>query len=335
LISVSVGCSPYHKRVHLLPKRCFPHTINSILEWMAVADMDRLDAIRLFIRLVECRSFSAVGREEGIGQPAVSKQIVALERHLGAQLVLRTSRRVVITEAGQTFYESAKRMMDDFDAVESAVGDRQQSPRGLVRLNTAPAHGRLCVTPLLPEFFRLYPDVAVELSVSELQIDLVGDGVDLAIRHGRLVDSALTARNLGETDLVLAASPGYLAAQGVPTQLSDLDRHRCIVFARGRERRPWPLKMGQETLSYIPHGSLLTGDAEHIRAAVLCGLGISQAPFWLLAQEIRSGQVQVVLPDLQPERLPVNLVYPAGRRVPMRVRVFIDYLVSAFQRAEL
>ena len=302
---------------------------------MVVPKMDRLDAIRLFVRLVECGSFSAVGREEGIGQPAVSKQIVALERHLGAQLVLRTSRQVVITEVGQTFYESAKQWVDDFDAIESSVGDRQRSPRGLVRLNTAPGHGRLCITPLLPEFFRRYPDVAVELSVSELHVDLVGEGVDLAIRHGRLLDSSLTARKLSETDLVLAASSGYLAAKGVPTRLSDLDMHTCIVFARGRERRPWSLKVGQESVSYVPHGSLLTGDAEHIRAAVLCGLGISQVPFWLLADEIRSGQVEVLLPDLQPERLPMYLVYPAGRRVPMKVRVFIEYLVSAFGRPEV
>ena len=177
-------------------------------------------------------SFSAVGREAGIGQPAVSKQIRALERHLGAQLVLRTSRRVVITEAGKTLYESAKQLVDDFDAVESAVGDRHQSPRGLVRLNTAPGYGRLCVTPLLAEFFQRYPEVAIDLSVTERHIDLVGEGIDLAIRHGRLVDSSLTARKLSETDLVLAASPSYLAKKGVPTRLSDLDTHTCIIFAR-------------------------------------------------------------------------------------------------------
>ena len=296
--------------------------------------MDRLDAMRLFVRLVECGSFSVVGREEGIGQPAVSKQIAALEKHLGAQLVLRTSRQVVITEAGQAFYESAKQLVQDFDAVESSIGERQQSPRGLVRLSTAPGHGRLCITPLLAEFFRQYPEVAIELSASELPIDLVGEGVDLAVRHGRLLDSSLTARKLSDTDLVLAASPGYLAAKGVPTRLSDLDQHACIVFARSRERRPWQLKVDKETVFYIPHGALFTGDAEHVRAAVLSGLGIAQAPLWLLAQEIASGQVQVLLPDLQPERLPINLVYPAGRRVPMRVRVLIDYLIAAFKRSE-
>lgn len=298
---------------------------------MVVVHMDRLDAIRLFVRLVECGSFSAVGREQGIGQPAVSKQIGALERHLGAQLVIRTSRQLAITEAGQTFYESAKQWVDDFDALESSVGERQQSPRGVVRLNTAPGHGRLCITPLLPEFFRRYPDVAIELSVSERYADLVGEGIDLAIRHGRLLDSSLTARKLSETDFVLVASPGYLAANGVPTRFADLDKHTCIAFAKDGERSPWSLRVGQNSVSYVPRGSLLTGDAEHIRAAVLCGLGISQAPFWLLAEEIRSGQVQVLLPELQPETVPIHLVYAAGRRVPMRVRVLMEYLVSAFE----
>jgi LysR family transcriptional regulator for bpeEF and oprC len=290
--------------------------------------MDRLDAMRLFVRLVECGSFSAVGREEGIGQPAVSKQIAALERHLGAQLVLRNSRNVVITDAGQAFYESARQLIDDFDAVESSVGDRQQSPRGLVRVSTAPGHGRLCVTPLLGGFFRRYPQVSVEVSVSERPVDLLAEGIDLAIRHGRLLDSTLTARKWSDTDFVLAASPAYLAAHGTPATLDDLDRHTCIVFARGRERYPWRFGIGAEATSYLPRGALLTGDAEHVRAAVLCGLGIAQAPHWLLAEEIRTGQAQVLLPALQPERLPLNIVYAAGRRVPMRVRVLIDYLLG-------
>lgn len=293
--------------------------------------MDRLDAMRWFVRLVERGSFSAVGREEGVGQPAVSKRIAALERHLGAQLVLRTSRQVVITEAGQAFYESARRLIDDFDAVESSVGDRQRSPRGLVRISTAPGYGRLCVTPLLLEFFRQYPQVMVEVSVSERPVDLLAEGIDLAIRHGRLLDSTLTARKLADTDLVLVASPGYLARHGAPSEVADLDGHSCIVFARDGERYPWRFRTGPDVDSYVPRGSLLTGDAEHVRAAVLCGLGVAQAPRWLLADEIRSGHVQVLLPALQPERLQLNLVYAAGRRLPMRVRVLIDYLLTQRQ----
>jgi DNA-binding transcriptional LysR family regulator len=128
--------------------------------------VDRLDAMRLFVRLVETGSFTAVARAEGMGQPAVSKQIGALERYLGAPLLARTSRRVSVTDAGQTFYASAKALLDDFDLAESAVGVRQQSPRGLIRLSTSPVHGRLCITPLLPVFFQRYPDVEIQMSVS-------------------------------------------------------------------------------------------------------------------------------------------------------------------------
>ena len=295
--------------------------------------MDRLNAIRLFVRLVECGSFSAVGREEGIGQPTVSKQIAALEQYLGAQLVLRTSRQVVITAAGQAFYESAKPLMEGFDSLESSVGTRQQSPQGLVRLTTAPAYGRLCVTPLLPGFFRQYPHVALELSVSERQVDLVGEGVDLAIRHGPLVDSSLTARKLSETESLLVASPGYIAAKGRPARLADLDGHTGVVFARNHERRPWRFKVGRETVHRVPQGSFFTGDAEQVRAAVLHGLGIAQAPRWLFGAEIDTGQIEVLLPEFQPERMATHLVYPAGRRVPTRVRVVIDYLMSALGTA--
>lgn len=293
--------------------------------------MDRLDALRTFVRLVECGSFSAVGREHGIGQPAVSKKIAALERHLGAQLVLRTSRRLVITDAGHTFCESAKRLIDDFDALESSVGTRQRSPRGLVRVNTAPVHGRLCITPLLPGFFQRYPEVTIELSASEQDVDLIGAGIDVAIRHGQLVDSSLTARKLSQADLVLVASKSYLAKHGTPEHMADLDRHACIVFARDRERYPWRLKLQRKQIAYVPHGSLMTGDAEHVRAAVLCGLGIAQAPAWLLDDEIRAGKARVLLPELQPEPIPIHLVYHAGRRAPTQVKVLIDYLVEAFE----
>ena len=296
--------------------------------------MDRFDAIRLFTTLVECGSFSGVGRAEGIGQPAVSKQIAGLERYLGVQLVLRTSRQLAITDAGRSFYQSAKRLLDDFDALESSVGELQRSPRGLVRINTAPGHGRLCVTPSLPKFLQRYPEITVEVSASETHIDLLSEGFDLAIRHGRLVDSGLTARKLGETEMVLAASPAYIASHGAPSSFADLNQHACIVFARGRESRPWSLKVGRKITSYLPHGAFVTGDAEHVRAAVLSGLGISQAPHWLLAKEIQSGEVKILLPQLQPGRLPMHVVYAAGRRIPARVRVFIEHLVSTFRPVE-
>jgi DNA-binding transcriptional LysR family regulator len=295
--------------------------------------VDRLDAIRLFVRLVENGSFSAVGREEGIGQPAVSKQIAALERHLGVQLVLRTSRRIVITDAGQVFYEAAKRVVDDMDAAETAVGHRQQSPRGVVRISVAPAHGRLWIIPRLAGFFEQYPDIVVDVSIAAQSVDLLAEGVDVAIRHGQLADSALTARPLSTTAMLLVASKGYLARHARPTRLADLDEHACVVFMKGRERSPWPFRSGRNSVSYMPRGRLLTGDAEAVRASVLNGMGLSQAPAWLVEDAIRAGEVEVLLPRLQPPPIPMHLVYAAGRRVPARVRVFMDYLLASYPKA--
>lgn len=295
--------------------------------------MDRLDAIRLFVRLVECGSFSAVGREEGIGQPAVSKQIAALERNLGAQLVLRTSRQVSITDAGHTFYRAARQLVDDYDVAESAVGERHHSPRGRIRLSVAPGHGRLCVTPLLADFFERYPDVSVDIAVSENATDLVAEGIDLAIRHGKLADSTLTAQKLSSTNMVLAASVDYLHRHGEPLRLADLDAHQCIVFAKGREARPWFLKVGRETIAFCPRGKVHTGDAEHIRAAVLGGMGIAQAPLWLFEDQVRLGKIKAVLPALEPAKLPMHLVYAAGRRLPTRVKVLVDYLLKNYKHS--
>jgi DNA-binding transcriptional LysR family regulator len=200
----------------------------------------------------------------------------------------------------------------------------------LIRLSTSPAHGRLCVTPLLPEFFRRYPQVEIQMSVSERQVDLIGEGIDLAIRHGRMQDSSMTARKLCDSPFVLVASRAYLAAHAAPTRLDDLDMHDCVVFAHGGERRPWLFGSGNESIAYSPRGPFMTGDAEQIRAAILCGLGIAQVPAWVVAPEIDTGEVQVLLPQLPCESVPTHLVHPAGRRVPMRVRLLMDYLQAAF-----
>lgn len=297
--------------------------------------MDRLEAIRLFVRVVESGSFSAVARENGVGQPAVSKQIAALEAHLGAQLVLRTSRKVAVTDAGQAFYESATRLVDDFEAARTAVGKGQASPSGLVRLSAAPVLGRLYVMPLLARFFERYPDVSVELSASERHVDLIGEGIDLALRHGLLPDSSLTARHLAMATFVTVATPAHFARHGTPRVPQDLVRHPCIGFSPQHEVRPWRFRVGGETHVHHPHGRFRTADAEQVRAAVLGGLGISLAPGWLFAPEVASGEVVAVLQEFQPPPQAINLVHPVGRRPAAKVRALMDFLVEALPRNEL
>ena len=296
--------------------------------------MDRLDAIRLFVRVVECGSFSAVAREVGVGQPAVSKQIAALEAHLGAQLVQRTSRRISLTEAGQAFHESARRLVDDFEAAQSLVGKGQASPSGLVRLSAAPLLARLYLVPLLPQFLARYPDVSVELSASERHVDLIGEGIDLALRHGPLPDSSLTARAVATSPFVTVATPDHLRRYGTPTTLAELEGRACVVFAAMNEVRAWHFRVGGEAVVHYPRGRFRTADAEQVRAAVLAGLGMAHGPRWLFGGELASGEVQSVLNEFQTPPLQISLVHAAGRRPPARVRALMDFIIDALPRDE-
>jgi DNA-binding transcriptional LysR family regulator len=294
--------------------------------------MDRFDAMRMFVRVVETGSFSAVARETGVGQPSVSKQIAQLEAHLGAQLMRRTSRSMSLTEAGQTFYESAVRLVGELEAAESLIGRGQTAPSGLVRVTVAPVFARLYVVPRLPEFFARYPDISVELIVSERTVNLIGEGIDLAIHNGELIDSTLIVRRIAMTPVITAATPAYLAAQGEPASPSDLEHHACVVFAPGGEPRPWTFRGKFGPIDHHPKGRFRTADAEQIRAAVLADLGLAHTPGWVFAQEIAAGAVRAVLVEYEPAPLAISAVHPAGRRLPTKVRVFAEFLTEALSR---
>ena len=292
--------------------------------------MDRLDVIALFMRVVERGNFSAAARELGLGQPTVSKQIAALEARLGAQLLLRTSRSLTLTEAGQDFYETAVRVTGDLEAIESRLGHGLASPSGLIRVTVAPVFGRLYIVPRLPEFFSRFPGVHIELLVSERTFNLIKEGVDIAIREGNLPDSGLTARRVATSSVITVATPAYLAKHGEPKTPSELNRHSCIAFVHEGATRAWSYKRDRETFVHQPKGSLRTDDAEQIHAAVLAGLGITRAPSWLFAAEVKSGEVQQILCECAPTTLPMSAVYPASRHLSAKVRVFIDFMSDAF-----
>lgn len=292
--------------------------------------MDHLDAIRLFVRVVENGSFSAVARETGIGQPAVSKRVAALEARLGVQLMRRTSRSMTLTDAGQTFYEAVIRVLGDLEAAEALVGRGQSAPSGLLRVATAPVFGRLHIVPRLPEFFARFPDICVELSVSERAINLIEDGIDLAVRIGDLADSSMIARKIATTPFVLVATEAYLKARGSPASPDELEHHACVVFALGGQPRPWEFKGKSGLIAHRPKGNFRTADAENIRAAVLSDLGLARAPGYLFAPEIASGAVRVVMPEYQSGSLSISAIHPAARRLPAKVRVFVDFLANCF-----
>ena len=291
--------------------------------------MDKFDAMQMFVRIIEKGSFSAVAKERGIGQPAVSKQISALEEELGTELIHRASRSIALTEAGRVFYESALRILDDFESSTSRIGRGQTAPKGLIRVAVPPTFARLHIVSKLSAFFSAYPDMAVEMGASESPATIIEDGFDLAIHSGDLPDSSLVARRIAQTAIVLVATPQYLSRHGVPESPDDLSRFRSVVLLERGSVQPWRFGSGRDAKRVIPTGVFRTSDIEQMRMGVLEHLGLAQAPAWLFAAELREGTVVRLLTPYD-RTVPILAVRPASRRLPTKVRVFIEHLEKTF-----
>jgi DNA-binding transcriptional LysR family regulator len=291
--------------------------------------VDRFDAMQTFIRVIEKGSFSAVAKERGIGQPAISKQMSALEDELGTELLHRTSRSISLTEAGRDFYESALRILDDFENATSRIGRGQTAPKGLIRVTVPPTFARLHMVSKLPAFFAAYPDMAVEMGASESPTTIIEDGFDLAIHSGDLPDSSLVARRFAQTVIILVATPQYLTRYGAPESPGDLSRFRSIVFVERGSVQPWTFGSGRDAKRVIPTGVFRTSDIEQMRMGVLEHLGIAQAPAWLFAAELREGTAVRLLNSFE-RTIPILAVRPASRRLSAKVRIFIEHLERTF-----
>lgn len=290
--------------------------------------MDKLDAMRMFVRVVESGSFSQAARDLNISQPTVSKQLAALEMRLGTQLIARNSRALAVTPAGQDYYEATVRILQDLDTVEERVLEGQSAPSGLVRVTLSPAFGRMFVIPQLLEFRARFPDVAIEMEVSGRHVDLIEEGIDVAIRIGRLSDSTLVARRIGDMRMITLASAGYLAQHGTPRSLDELRNHQRIGYVHQGDIVGWGFHVNGRLVTVDGGGAFRTNDAEHVRSAVLAGLGIAHHASWLFTDELASGQVVQILEKHAPAAFPINAVTAAGRRMPSRVRQFVDFLAA-------
>jgi LysR family transcriptional regulator for bpeEF and oprC len=291
--------------------------------------MDKFDAMQVFVRVAEKGSFSAVAKERGIGQPAVSKQISALEDELGTELIHRNSRSIALTEAGRDFYGSALRILDDFESATSRIGQGQSAPKGLIRVTVPPTFARLHMVSKLPAFFAAYPDIAVEMGASENPAAIIEDGFDLAIHSGDLPDSTLVARRFAQTMIILVATPQYLTRYGAPELPEDISRHRAVVFVERGSVQPWSFGSGQDARRIIPTGVFRTSDIEQMRMGVLEHLGMAQAPAWLFAAELREGTVLRLLTPFE-RTVPILAIRPASRRMSTKVRIFIEHLEKTF-----
>jgi DNA-binding transcriptional LysR family regulator len=293
--------------------------------------MDRLDLIRIFVRVVESGSFSATARGRGIGQPAISKHVAALEARLGAELIQRSSRTFSVTDAGRDFYESSVRLLEDFDAATAQVKRAVANPNGPLRVMATPTFSRLYIGPWLAEFFRRYPDISVELLTSSTPTSLIEDGVDIALLGGELSDSSLIAKKIAETSIVTVATPQYLAKHGLPEHPDDLTHHLGVIFIQYGTPRDWIFEDESDRFVCQPHGSLRTNDAEQMRIAVLSHLGIANAPAWLFARELASGEVCPLLTRFAPTK-PIFALRRSGRRLTARVHAFVDFMAEILAR---
>jgi DNA-binding transcriptional LysR family regulator len=288
--------------------------------------MDLIGPMRTFVRVVEAGSFTAVATEQRTTQPTISRQVAALEDHLGTRLLTRTTRALTLTDDGQSFYEHAVRVLETLSEAEGAVGRRRNKPAGTLRLATPVVFGRLHIVPRMAAFLQRYPDVLVDVVMSDTFTDLIEQGIDLAIRVGEISDPSLVARRIGVVRRVTVASPAYLKANGTPRTPHDLANHQCIVYTRLTTGNRWMFDSPQGAVTIETSGRFRADNSEAVREAVLAGLGIAVIPAFAFTGEITSGRVKVLLKAFEPKRLPLHAVHPSRRFVPLKVRAMIDHL---------
>jgi DNA-binding transcriptional LysR family regulator len=293
---------------------------------------DTLALFQAFVRVVEAGSFTRVAREQNSSQPTVSRQIATLEEHLGTRLFTRTTRQLTLTDDGRGFYERARTALEAVSEAEHTVGRRRSRPSGTLRLATPVTFGRLRIIPHLKEFLSRYPDVGIDLVMSDSNADLVEEGIDLAIRSGEVTDASLIARKIGTTRRVVVATPSYLRGKTPPRHPGDLAAHDCILFGQGDAGVTWHFSGPDGPVSVQARGPVRSRNSEGVRGAIMSGIGIGFVPVWHFTDEIETGRLKVLLPDYEPRPEPIHAIYPSRRFVPQKTRAMIDFLEQRFAR---
>ncbi len=287
--------------------------------------MDRLHAIEVFVRVVETGSFSAAARDLRIGQPAVSKLIAGLEARLGVRLLIRSTRHLSPTDAGQAYYEKARRIVVDADEAETAARGLGRGLEGRLRVCAPVTFARLHIAPKLGSFLDAHPKLRLELVMDDRNVDLLEENVDVAIRLGDLADSSLTARKIGEAERLVVASPEYLAHRGSPRSPGELVGHDAIVYTPNAGVEQWRFRKGTSEVSVSVPSRLVCTAAEGVREAVLAGLGVAIISRWMMMAELRSGIVTPLLTEWELPSTALWAVFPAGRLPTTKARAFVSW----------
>ena len=288
--------------------------------------MDRLAAMQVFQKVAELGSFSGAADELAMSKSAVSKTVRALEDHLGARLLNRTTRRLSLTDAGERYVRQVGRVLAELDEIEAEAGCLQVVARGRLRVNAPMSFGLLHIAPILPDLLRAEPELQVDLTLNDRVVDLVDEGFDVAIRVGRLQDSSLVARKLGETELIMVAAPGYLRRAPPLAAAADLELHACLVYAYAPSRDEWRLEADGGALQFRVQGPLRANNGEALVVAAERGLGIALLPDFIAEAALARGTLVRVLPTLGGGRLPIHALYPANRVPLAKLNVFVEHL---------
>ncbi|PWC49753.1 LysR family transcriptional regulator [Azospirillum sp. TSA6c] len=287
------------------------------------------EGLAMFAKVVEERSFAGAARAMGVSVATVSRAVSRLEERLGARLFNRTSRRLALTDFGHSLAERATRLYDEAEAAENAVREMSSRPRGLIRFAVPMSFGLRWVAPLLPDFFRLYPEISIDLHLSDAVVDLVGDGFDAALRVAVLPDSSLVARRLCGVSPVVLAAPGYLARHGEPRHPRDLNGHHCLGYAYRRRQDIWHFtnSAGEEE-SVTPTGPLRVTNADALVPMLLDGLAIAELPEFMAAEHLADGTLTAILTDWSLPKGGLYFITPSARTRPAKVGVLADFLIE-------
>jgi LysR family transcriptional regulator, regulator for bpeEF and oprC len=299
--------------------------------------MDRLQAMQVFTRVVDTNSFTRAAETLDLPRASVTTIIQNLEAFLGTRLMNRTTRRLSLTPDGAAYYERCVRILADVEETEASFQSGNKKPHGKLRIDMPGSIGRLLVIPSLCEFHTRYPDIDLQLGLSDRPVDLLQEGVDCVVRVGALQDSSLVARRIGLFEGVTCAAPDYLERAGMPVSLEDLDNHKAVNYFSSRTGRTidWAFMVDGKEVEVKMKGIVSVNDADAYVTCGLEGFGLIQPALFMVLPHLRSGQLVEVLPDLKPLPMPISAVYPHSRHLSPKVRVFVDWIAELFDRCPL
>ena len=290
--------------------------------------MDRIDAMQAFVAVADLHGFAPAARKLGLSPSGVTRMIAALEDRLGARLLQRTTRRVALTDVGARYLERARRILADVEEAEGAAEGERTQPSGRLVVSAPVGFGRLHVSPVMSAYLKRYPEVAGELRLEDRVINLVEDGVDLAVRIGHLPDSTLVARQVGEMRRIVVAAPGYLKRHGEPKTPAAIASHQTIQFGATAAPPDWRFVDGGREIRVMPAPRFLTNSADAAIQYAEAGGGLTRVLFYQAADALRRGRLKIVLQKFEQPPLPIHLVYPTSRLLSAKVRTFIDLVTE-------